>query len=77
MPKTFPLKSEPSNCPSRTLSPGLLFRRIVYSVDWARKHLDVIVRFGRFPHRNAALGRESTPDELQYLEYLKLAGQWL
>jgi uncharacterized protein (DUF924 family) len=50
---------------------------LVYSVDWARKHLDVIVRFGRFPHRNAALGRASTSEELEYLAYLKLAGQWL
>lgn len=50
---------------------------LVYSVDWARKHLDVIVRFGRFPHRNAALGRASTPEEIEYLAYLKLAGQWL
>src|SRR5262245_34843642 len=32
-------------------------------VDFARKHLDVIARFGRFPHRNAVLGRESTPEE--------------
>lgn len=50
---------------------------LVYSVDWARKHLDVIVRFGRFPHRNATLGRTSTPEELSYLAYLKRAGQWL
>lgn len=50
---------------------------MIYSVDWARKHLDVIVRFGRFPHRNAALSRSSTPAELEYLSYLKLAGQWL
>jgi len=49
----------------------------VYSVDWARKHLDVVVRFGRFPHRNVALGRSPTPEELEYLEYLKAAGQWL
>jgi len=49
----------------------------VYSVDWARKHLDVIVRFGRFPHRNVALGRPSTPQELEYLEYLRAVGQWL
>jgi uncharacterized protein (DUF924 family) len=49
----------------------------VYSVDWARKHLDVVVRFGRFPHRNVALGRSSTPEELEYLAYLKAAGQWL
>jgi uncharacterized protein (DUF924 family) len=55
----------------------LLEEFLIYSVDWARKHLDVIVRFGRFPHRNAALGRKSTPSELEYIEYLKLAGQWL
>jgi uncharacterized protein (DUF924 family) len=50
---------------------------LIYSVDWARKHLDVIVRFGRFPHRNAVLKRESTPEELRYIAYLKFAGQWL
>lgn len=50
---------------------------LVYSVDWARKHLDVIVRFGRFPHRNKALGRVSTPEELDYLAYLSIAEQWL
>lgn len=31
-------------------------------------HRDVIARFGRFPHRNAILGRESSPDELAHLE---------
>ena len=35
--------------------------------DWARRHRDVIVRFGRFPHRNAVLGRTSTPEEEAYL----------
>ena len=40
---------------------------------FARDHHDVIARFGRFPHRNAVLGRESTPEEL---EYLKHAGGW-
>ncbi len=34
----------------------------------ARLHRDVIVRFGRFPYRNKALGRESTPGERVYLE---------
>jgi uncharacterized protein (DUF924 family) len=34
---------------------------------WARKHQEVIQRFGRFPHRNAALGRASTADEEAYL----------
>ena len=35
--------------------------------DWARRHRDVIVRFGRFPRRNAALGRISTQEEEAYL----------
>jgi uncharacterized protein (DUF924 family) len=34
---------------------------------WAQAHLDIIRRFGRFPHRNAALGRASTPEELEFL----------
>lgn len=34
---------------------------------WAHKHRDIIVRFGRYPHRNAALGRASTPEELAFL----------
>ena len=36
--------------------------------EWAVKHRDVIARFGRFPHRNAALGRASTPEEAAFLE---------
>ena len=36
--------------------------------EWAVKHRDVIARFGRFPHRNAVLGRESTPEELAFLD---------
>jgi len=35
---------------------------------WAQRHRDIIVRFGRFPHRNAALGRSSTPDEIEFLK---------
>jgi uncharacterized protein (DUF924 family) len=31
---------------------------------YARAHHDLIARFGRFPHRNALLGRESTPEEI-------------
>ena len=34
---------------------------------WAQKHLDIIRRFGRFPHRNAMLGRESTAEEIEFL----------
>ena len=36
-------------------------------LDYARRHQAVIACFGRFPHRNAVLGRVSTPDELAYL----------
>jgi uncharacterized protein (DUF924 family) len=31
---------------------------------YAKKHRDVIARFGRFPHRNAMLGRAPRPDEI-------------
>lgn len=37
------------------------------SLDYARQHRDVIRQFGRFPHRNAILGRANTPAEDQYL----------
>ncbi len=41
----------------------------------AIKHCDLIKRFGRFPHRNEVLGRESTADELEYLKDGKRFGQ--
>ena len=37
------------------------------AAKWARHHREIIRRFGRFPHRNAILGRESTAEELDYL----------
>ncbi|AQR72593.1 DUF924 family protein [Sphingomonas sp. LM7] len=37
------------------------------ALEYARQHAEVIARYGRFPSRNAALGRESTPEELEYL----------
>ena len=39
-----------------------------YTAGYARKHRDLIAKFGRFPHRNAALGRESTAEEKAWLE---------
>lgn len=36
-------------------------------VEYAKKHLAVIEKFGRFPHRNEMLGRESTPEETRWL----------
>ena len=37
-------------------------------VKWAEIHADIIRRFGRFPHRNAALGRDTTPGEQAFLD---------
>ena len=38
------------------------------NVGFAWKHQDIIKRFGRFPHRNAALGRVNTPEEQAFLQ---------
>lgn len=38
------------------------------SVRYAREHLDILQRFGRFPHRNYALNRKSTAEEVKFLE---------
>jgi uncharacterized protein (DUF924 family) len=37
-------------------------------LDYAVKHREVIARFGRFPHRNALLGRTSNADEIAFLQ---------
>ncbi|MBA4799961.1 MAG: DUF924 domain-containing protein [Rhizobiales bacterium] len=37
-------------------------------LKWAIVHLELIERFGRFPHRNAALGRQTTAEEQAYLD---------
>ena len=36
-------------------------------LEWAEKHAAIIRRFGRYPHRNAILGRASTPEEIAFL----------
>ena len=36
-------------------------------IDYAQRHYTIIARFGRFPHRNAMLGRESTSEEIAFL----------
>ena len=38
------------------------------NLEWARKHWEIVRRFGRFPHRNAVLGRQSTPAEIEFLK---------
>eukprot|EP00899_Mesostigma_viride_P015237 jgi/Mesvir1/23714/Mv18661-RA.1 len=45
-------------------SKGFVKGCLKFAVD----HRDVVARFGRFPHRNQVLGRETTPEELQYLK---------
>jgi uncharacterized protein (DUF924 family) len=39
-----------------------------HALKWARLHREIIARFGRFPHRNACLGREMTAREQEYLD---------
>jgi uncharacterized protein (DUF924 family) len=38
------------------------------NVESARRHYEIIARFGRFPHRNAVLGRQSTAEEAEFLK---------
>lgn len=51
----------------RSAAPAALAVSFDGFVDYAIRHRDVIARFGRFPHRNAALGRYATPAERDYL----------
>lgn len=44
-----------------------LFVKLGQSLDHEEEHRRVIERFGRYPHRNAVLNRESTPEELAFL----------
>lgn len=44
------------------------------SMKWALLHRDIIARFGRFPHRNACLGRETTAAEQEFLDEGGFAG---
>lgn len=48
-------------------APESLKLRLQDNLDFARKHRDIIERFGRFPYRNAALGRSDTPEEKDFL----------
>jgi uncharacterized protein (DUF924 family) len=49
-------------------APAGLRPRFEQFTTYARRHRDVIHRFGRFPHRNGLLNRKSTPAEIVYLE---------
>ncbi len=43
--------------------------------EHAVEHRDIVVKFGRYPHRNEVLGRESTPEEIEYLKDARRFGQ--
>ena len=50
---------------------GIAFHNAIGDLDgvkWAELHADIIRRFGRFPHRNAVLGRTTTPEEQAFLD---------
>ena len=49
-------------------SPPELQASALDAARYAKLHADIIERFGRFPGRNAALGRESTPEEIEFLQ---------
>ena len=42
-------------------------RFLQQNLKTARKNMEILEKFGRFPSRNQALGRESTPEELEFL----------
>lgn len=48
-------------------APPALQSYVVNGLDFARRHEAIVARFGRFPHRNAILGRTSTPEEIEFL----------
>ena len=50
-----------------TQSPGPYLESAKNSLDYAKRHCDIIRRFGLFPHRNAILGREPTGAEIEFL----------
>ena len=48
-------------------APPALRNLFASTLDYAQLHRDIVQRFGRFPHRNAALGRDSTAEETEWL----------
>lgn len=55
--------------------PAALRPLIAENLRFAEEHRDIIARFGRFPHRNSVLERESTPEEIAFLETANRYGQ--
>jgi uncharacterized protein (DUF924 family) len=49
-------------------TPLAAFKETEDTADFARRHWEIVNRFGRFPHRNAALGRPGAPEEIEFLK---------
>ena len=60
------------NCYERLLAkaPVELRPELENALTFAGRHREIVARFGRFPHRNAPLGRQSTAEELEFLTQL-------
>lgn len=56
-------------------SPPELQQKLLGNLQAAREHADIVRRFGRFPHRNAALGRANTAEEDDFLQHGPRFGQ--
>ena len=56
-------------------SPPELQQKLQGNLKAAREHADIVLRFGRFPHRNAVLSRISTPEETEFLTHGPRFGQ--
>ncbi len=50
------------------MAPENIHEQIKGNLNYAIAHRDIIEKFGRFPHRNVILGRQSTPEEIEYLK---------
>jgi uncharacterized protein (DUF924 family) len=76
----FYLPFEHSEDPANQARAVALFSALAEAVGdddylrWAQLHAEIIARFGRFPHRNACLGRQSTSAEIEFLKSGGFAG---
>lgn len=66
--------SHAENLPVQEEAMTLYRQHVPASLHWADVHRDIIARFGRFPHRNAMLGRETTAAEQAFLDAGGFAG---
>lgn len=59
--------SHAEDLPDQDLAVALNRKLDKEALDWAQHHRDIIARFGRFPHRNALLGRATTAEEAAFI----------